>query len=80
MSKRRLTDKQWLNGPGKWTKEGSHDWAHDYSFWAASSIYNYYLATGDLDFITGHFENLVTQYRGWDDHFNTTLGLYLADS
>ena len=73
----------WLAGPGQFPKPmtdevnaDTSDWAHEYSFWAASSVWRQYLVTGDEDFIVGQLDNLVTQYRGWDNHFNTTLGLY----
>ncbi|KAM0355084.1 hypothetical protein ACHAPU_000941 [Fusarium lateritium] len=73
----------WLSGPGQFPKpmreevnKDTSDWAHEYSFWAASALWKQYLATGDRDFIVGQLENLVKQYRGWDSHFNEALGLY----
>ncbi len=73
----------WLNGPGQFPKpqtDGTNpdtaDWAHEYSFWAASAVWQVYLATGDLDFAGGQLPQLVKQYRGWDNHFNASLGLY----
>ncbi len=73
----------WLNGPGQFPKpqnDGTNpdtaDWAHEYSFWAASAVWQVYLATGDLNFATGQLPQLIKQYRGWDNHFNSTLGLY----
>ncbi|KAF4989026.1 hypothetical protein FGRMN_9398 [Fusarium graminum] len=73
----------WLSGPGQFPKpmrEGVNkdtaDWAHEYSFWAASALWKQYLATGDREFIVGQLENLVKQYRGWDNHFNEDIGLY----
>ena len=73
----------WLSGPGQFSKPATEDvnpntvdWAHEYSFWAASSVYRQFLVTGDQDFIIGQLENLVKQYRGWDNQFNTSLGLY----
>ncbi|CRG84583.1 hypothetical protein PISL3812_01848 [Talaromyces islandicus] len=73
----------WLNGPGQLNKPATdgnnpdtYDWAHEYSFWAASSVWRQYLVTGDKDFVVGQLDNLVTQYRGWDNHFNDTIGLY----
>ncbi len=73
----------WLNGPGQFAKpqnDGTNpdtaDWAHEYSFWAASAVWQVYLATGDLDFASGQLPSLVRQYRGWDNHFNASLGLY----
>ncbi|KAF5667458.1 coagulation factor 5 8 type domain-containing protein [Fusarium heterosporum] len=73
----------WLSGPGQFPKpmkeevnKDTSDWAHEYSFWAASALWKQYLVTGDRDFIIGQLENLVKQYRGWDSHFNEDLGLY----
>ncbi|KAF9770296.1 hypothetical protein IL306_012184 [Fusarium sp. DS 682] len=73
----------WLSGPGQFPKpmrdevnKDTSDWAHEYSFWAASSLWKQYLVTGDRDFIVGQLENLVKQYRGWDNHFNDAVGLY----
>ncbi|OAA34788.1 Concanavalin A-like lectin/glucanase, subgroup [Metarhizium rileyi] len=73
----------WLAGPGQLPKpmtdnvnKDTSDWAHEYSFWAASSVWGQYLVTGDRDFVVGHLDNLVKQYRGWDSHYDTDLGLY----
>ncbi|KAK3294504.1 carbohydrate-binding module family 13 protein [Chaetomium fimeti] len=73
----------WLAGPGQFSKPRNEevnpdtsDWAHEYSFWAASAVWRQYLVTGDRDFAIGQLDNLVKQYRGWDSHFNADLGLY----
>ena len=73
----------WLNGPGQFPKPmtdavnaDTSDWAHEYSFWAASTVWQVFLATGDRSFTTSELPSLVRQYRGWDNHFNATLGLY----
>ncbi|KAH8884362.1 carbohydrate-binding module family 13 protein [Thozetella sp. PMI_491] len=73
----------WLAGPGQFSKTANydlnpdtHDWAHEYSFWAASSVWRQYLVTGDKDFVIGQLDNLVKQYRNWDDHLDSSLGLY----
>jgi hypothetical protein len=73
----------WLSGPGQFPKpmvdsvnKDTSDWAHEYSFWAASSVWQQYLVTGDRQFVVSQLENLVKQYRGWDTHFNDALGLY----
>jgi hypothetical protein len=73
----------WLAGPGQFPKPetdnynlDTSDWAHEYSFWAATAVWRQYLVTGDTDFATSQLDNLVTQYRGWDNHFNSSLGLY----
>lgn len=73
----------WLNGPGQFPKPQNDgvnldttDWAHEYSYWAASSVWQTFLATGDKNFTTALMPALVKQYRGWDNHFNAALGLY----
>lgn len=74
---------QWLGAPGQASKladdgvnADTTTWATEYSFWAASSVWRQYLATGDRDFAIGHLDNLVKEYRQYDNHFNETLGLY----
>ncbi len=73
----------WLNGPGQYVKPqndsvnpDTSDWAHEYSFWAASAVWQTFLATGDVAFSLRQLGPLETQYRGWDNHFNPQLGLY----
>ncbi|WP_394844744.1 RICIN domain-containing protein [Pendulispora brunnea] len=73
----------WLNGPGIFPKPkdesvnpNTTDWAHEYSFWAASAVWDHYLATGDTSFTLGELAPLVAQYHGWDHQFDATLGLY----
>ncbi|OPB39836.1 CBM13 protein [Trichoderma guizhouense] len=73
----------WLAGPGTFPKPqtdtynlDTSDWAHEYSFWVATAVWRHYLVTGDRDFAIGQLDNLVKQYRGWDNHFNQSLGLY----
>jgi len=73
----------WLAGPGQFAKPQTEalnpttsDWAHEYSFWAASAVWQQYLAAGDLAFTGAQNANLVKQYRGWDNHYDSSLGLY----
>lgn len=73
----------WLNGPGQFAKvreefvnADTDDWAHEYSFWAASAVWQTLLAHGDRGFATALLPGLVKQYRGWDNHFDADLGLY----
>lgn len=73
----------WLAGPGQFPKAQTDeynldttDWAHEYSFWAGSAVWRQYLVTGDANFAISQLDNLVKQYRGWDNHFNSSLGLY----
>ena len=73
----------WLNGPGQSYKAqndtvnpDTSDWAHEYSFWAGSAVWQTFLATGDAPFTTSLLAPLVKQYRGWDNHFNSQSSLY----
>ncbi len=73
----------WLNGPGQFSKPpdeavnaSAADWAHEYSFWAASSVWQQYLASGDRAFVTALQPALIRQYEGWANHFDAALGLY----
>ncbi len=71
----------WLNGPGQFTTPATNNpdavnWAHQYSFWAATAVWQAYLANGDQAFAEGQLPQLVRQYQGWDNHFNPALGLY----
>ncbi|KAF4336779.1 coagulation factor 5 8 type domain protein [Fusarium beomiforme] len=73
----------WITGPGQFRKpmrddvnKDTRDWAHEYSFWAATALWKQYLVTGDEDFVVGKLKNLVKQYRGWDSHYSSSLGLY----
>ena len=73
----------WLNGPGQLAKPRTDDvnpdtgdWAHEYSFWAASAVWQQYLAAGDTGFTTAERQALIRQYDGWANHFDRDLGLY----
>ncbi len=73
----------WLNGPGQFPKPATDavnadttDWAHEYSFWAASAVWQQYLAAGDAAFTAAQEPALIRQYAGWENHFDSTLGLY----
>ena len=73
----------WLNGPGQFPKPqtdsvnaDTSDWAHEYSFWAASAVWQQYLATGDQAFTIAQEPALIRQYAGWANHYDSTLGLY----
>jgi hypothetical protein len=72
-----------LAGPGLSAKAATYDlnpdttdWVHQYSFWAATSVWKQYLVTGDLGFAVSQLDNLVQYYAGYDNHFNETLNLY----
>ncbi|HEY0449747.1 MGH1-like glycoside hydrolase domain-containing protein [Actinophytocola sp.] len=73
----------WLQGPGAGPKpkedylnKDTDDWAHQYSFWAATAAYQRYLVTGDRTFVTALLPDLVRQYDKWGHQFNPRLGLY----
>ncbi|KAF4473259.1 coagulation factor 5 8 type domain containing protein [Fusarium agapanthi] len=58
--------KHWLDGPGQFPKpmrndvnKDTCDWAHEYSFWAATALWKQYLVTGDGDFVVDQVANLV---------------------
>jgi hypothetical protein len=72
-----LRDRRYLDDYIRyWMYGAGYARRHQYSFWAADSIYARALVTGDLDFVKQLQPWLVSQYRGWDDHFNSDLGLY----
>lgn len=73
----------WLQGAGAGPKpqtdefnSNTSDWAHEYSFWAASSVLADAEVTGDLSFATSLEPDLVRQYNGWQGQYNQQLGLY----
>ena len=73
----------WLGGPGQFPKPETYadnpdtsDWAHEYSFWIGTAVWQTYLAHGDVDFAESELPLLIRQYQGWDSHYNPTLGLY----
>jgi hypothetical protein len=47
-----------------------------YSFWAADSVYELYLATGDRDLATGLLPELETNYRAWEATHQDSNGLF----
>jgi hypothetical protein len=69
----------WLNGPGREPQNvnpDAPDWAHEYSFWAATAVLQQAEATGDVAGLRRLQSALVRQYRGWNSHFDARLGLY----
>jgi hypothetical protein len=69
----------WLDGPGRQPQNvnpDAPDWAHEYSFWAATAVLQHAEATGDVAGVRALQGALVRQYRGWDNHFDAKLGLY----
>jgi hypothetical protein len=69
----------WLQGPGQRAQDvnpDAPDWAHEYSFWAATAALQDADVTGDVATLRTLQSALIRQYRGWDNHFDSTLGLY----
>ena len=73
----------WLSGPGQFPKPQTDavnattsDWAHEYSFWAATAVWQQYLAAGDVAFTTAQEPALIRQYQGWQVQYDQALGLY----
>jgi Concanavalin A-like lectin/glucanases superfamily/F5/8 type C domain/NPCBM-associated, NEW3 domain of alpha-galactosidase/Trehalase len=69
----------WLQGPGQQAQDvnpDAPDWAHEYSFWAATAALQDADVTGDVATLRTLQSALIRQYRGWDNHFDSTLGLY----
>ncbi|BEL03982.1 hypothetical protein Q0Z83_021730 [Actinoplanes sichuanensis] len=73
----------WLTGPGAGPKPAveevnpnTTDWGHEYSFWAASAVWNRYLANGDRAFVTAQQSALQRFYDRWNVQYNAALGLY----
>ncbi|MEU0154527.1 MGH1-like glycoside hydrolase domain-containing protein [Micromonospora fulviviridis] len=69
----------WLTGPGQrpqTVNPEAPDWAHEYSFWAATAAYQRAQVTGDFAFLQRLQDALIAQYRDWDNHFDPELGLY----
>ena len=73
----------WLTGPGAGAKPAvdglnadTTDWAHEYSFWAASAAYDRAKVTGDASIVEALLPALEKQWHGWDKQFNPSLGLY----
>ncbi|MBV8969537.1 MAG: hypothetical protein JO331_10830, partial [Verrucomicrobia bacterium] len=73
----------WLVGDGASAKPANDsvnpnttDWAHEYSFWAASAVLQRVEVTGDLRFATDLLPALITFYNRWSPQFNQQLGLY----
>ncbi|MBO3741133.1 MGH1-like glycoside hydrolase domain-containing protein [Actinoplanes flavus] len=73
----------WLTGPGAGPKPAveavnpnTTDWGHEYSFWAASAVWNRYLINGDRAFVTAQQAALQRFYDRWNVQYNAALGLY----
>ena len=47
-----------------------------YSFWAADAIHAYYLASGKKDLATGLLDDLVGNYKGWEESRLAPDGLF----
>ena len=73
----------WLVGDGSGTKpavdgvnKNTTDWAHEYSFWAATAVLERAKVTGDFAFATKLLPQLIKFYDTWSPQYNPQLGLY----
>jgi hypothetical protein len=73
----------WLVGDGAGPKpaedgvnKNTTDWAHEYSFWAATAVLERVKVTGDLSFATKLLPQLIKFYDTWSPQYNQQLGLY----
>jgi hypothetical protein len=73
----------WLVGDGSGPKpaedgvnKNTTDWAHEYSFWAATAVLERAKVTGDLAFATKLLPQLIKFYDTWSPQYNQQLGLY----
>ena len=62
----------WLRGSGG--KPQPH--FHKFSSWFAAAAYDRYLVNGDKKFITGLLDDLVADYRRWEQERRLTNGLF----
>ena len=72
---------RWLNDPSFlddyslfWFRKGGN--ARSYSFWAADSIWERYLVTGDRRLAIELLPDLVKNFEGWENSHRDTNGLY----
>ena len=49
---------------------------HKYSSWFAAAVYDRYLVTGDRKFAAGLLDDLIADYRAWENERRTTNGLF----
>jgi F5/8 type C domain len=73
----------WLVGDGSGPKpaedgvnKNTTDWAHEYSFWAATAVLDRAKVTGDFAFATKLLPQLIKFYNTWSPQYNSQLGLY----
>lgn len=73
----------WLVGDGSGPKpaedsvnKNTTDWAHEYSFWAATAVLSRAEVTGDFAFAIGLLPQLIKFYDTWSPQYNSQLGLY----
>lgn len=49
---------------------------HKFSSWAAAALYNRYLVTGDREFLVDLLDDLVADYRTWEEERQTREGVF----
>lgn len=62
----------WLRGNGG--KAQPH--LHRYSSWFATAVYDRYLVNGDRQFVNGLLDDLVADYRSWEEEYRLPSGLF----
>jgi len=56
--------------------ESSRQQLHRYSSWLEAALYQRYLVTGDKTFLLSLLDNLVADYRQWENEKQTASGLF----
>ena len=59
-----------------WLRDQNRSQLHKYSQWFAAAVWQRYLVTGDKNFTTNLFAELVADYRQWEIEHLTTNGLF----
>lgn len=62
----------WLRGENG----GPQPHFHRYSSWFAAAVFDWYLVTGDREFVTGLLPDLIADYRQWEQERLLTNGLF----
>jgi hypothetical protein len=76
-----IREARWLRNP-EYVEDYTRFWfgpdgePRRYSFWAADSVYQLYVATGDRDFAVSLLPALDSNYRAWEATHKDANGLY----
>lgn len=75
-----LHDDKYLNDYARFWLQGNHGKAqphlHKFSSWFAAAAYDRYLVSGDKKFTTDLLNDLVTDYRVWEQERQLTNGMF----